>query len=317
MEKPAIQPGDRIGRWTVQASYVKTSKGEKKWLCRCQCGTERYVLERSLKHGGSFSCGCLRKEKAEETNVVDLTGQTFGDLTVECRADNQKRNGGVWWFCRCSCGKTYECPGSLLMTGRRTHCGCKTDRGRPTDITGQRFYRLRALYMLPDRDQGGSVIWHCRCDCDKEIDIPYNTLVYTGQRSCGCQKKEHDKILSTFLNHVDGTSVEMIRSKKIPTDNTTGYRGVYRVGNRYLAKIVFQRKQYHLGYYDKIEDAAKARHIAESVLFDEVTEYYEEYSRRAAADPQWAKENPMQIEVSKDSADLSVRIEPDLYREER
>ena len=80
---------------------------------------------------------------------------------------------------------------------------------------------------------------------------------------------------------------------------------------------MFQRKQYHLGYYDKIEDAAKARHIAESVLFDEVTEYYEEYSRRAAADPQWAKENPMQIEVSKDSADLSVRIEPDLYREER
>ena len=28
-----------FGRWTVLDSYEKTKKGEKKWLCRCQCGT--------------------------------------------------------------------------------------------------------------------------------------------------------------------------------------------------------------------------------------------------------------------------------------
>ena len=55
MDKTIIVPGTVIGRWTVFDSYKKTFKGEKKWLCRCKCGSERYVLERSLMYGGSLS----------------------------------------------------------------------------------------------------------------------------------------------------------------------------------------------------------------------------------------------------------------------
>ena len=67
-------------------------------------------------------------------------------------------------------------------------------------------------------------------------------------------KREHDKKLTSFLNHIEGTSIETIKNKKVPSDNTTGYRGVYFIRGKYLAKIVFQRKQYYLGSFKDIGD---------------------------------------------------------------
>lgn len=50
------------------------------------------------------------------------------------------------------------------------------------------------------------------------------------------QEKEHDKALGGFLTHVDGTSIDALKSRKIPSNNTTGVKGVYLVKGRYLAK---------------------------------------------------------------------------------
>ena len=305
-------PGRRFGRWTVLDFFITTPRGEKKWRCRCDCGTERYVLERSLKYGGSKSCGCLQRERSRET-AYDLTGRTFGDLTALYPAARQRRNGGVWWTCRCSCGRLYDCPASLLVQGKRTHCGCKTNRGRPADITGQRFHRLTAEYMLPERDADGSVIWRCRCDCGNEINVSYNNLVYSGMKSCGCRKKEHDQELGTLLTHVGGTSLEMIQSQKLPRDNTTGYKGVYLVRGKYLAKIVFQKKQYFLGTYDSIEEAAAARKSAEALLFGETAAFIQKWKESAAKNPEWAGNNPVEIQVSRDrDGRLAVSYSPQI-----
>ena len=62
-----------------------------------------------------------------------------------------------------------------------------------------------------------------------------------------------------------GTSVDILKSKKVPTDNITGYKGVYLIRGKYVAKIVFQKKQYFLGTYENIEEAAEARREAEEV----------------------------------------------------
>ena len=321
IEKKFVAPGVKFGRWTVlgdiQTVQRKNGKTERKLLCRCDCGTERYVLERSLLYGGSESCGCLRKEKATEANSYDLTGQTFGDLQVLYETEPRNTMKGRWWVCQCSCGKTYACPGSLLVTGKRTHCGCKTDRGRPADITGKKFNQLTALYISKRNDPKDGVIWHCRCDCGNEIDVPYNNLVFCNQKSCGCQKKEHDKKLGSFLTHVAGTSVDMLKSKKVPTDNTTGYKGVYLIKGKYVAKIVFQKKAYYLGTYDDIADAAEARKEAEEVLFDGVAAHYEAWKQQADLDPEWAKENPVQIFVTQNSDKrLSLTLLPVLDKQD-
>lgn len=85
-------------------------------------GLKGMVLERALKHEGSQNWGCMRKERAAKVMTHDLIGKTFGCLTVIGKAGYQRKNGGVWWNCRCACGKTYDIPGTLLVTGRRTHC---------------------------------------------------------------------------------------------------------------------------------------------------------------------------------------------------
>lgn len=145
------------------------------------------------------------------------------------------------------------------------------------------------------------MIWHCRCDCGNEIDVLYNSLVYTGLQSCGCRKRERDQQLQSLLTRVDGTSMDMIRSKKVPSDNTSGYRGVYRYRGKYVAKIVFQKKAYYLGNYFRIEDAVQARREAEELLFDGSAAFYDKWKERAAADPKWAEENPVEIRVTQDS----------------
>lgn len=311
IQQICLAPGSRIGRWTVLEDWITTPKGEKKYLCRCDCGTERYVLERSLKYGGSKSCGCLTRERAYKVCAYELTGKQFGDLTVEGKSEKRNRMG-VLWACRCTCGRVCLANASQLMSGRKAHCGCKSKKRHAADIAGKQFGRLMALEPTSGR-RNGSVVWHCRCDCGKETDVPYNDLVYANQRSCGCRKRAHEQELGKYLTHVDGTCIDSLKSKRIPSNNTTGVKGVYYVRGRYLAKIVFQKKQFTLGTYDNLEDAAKARRLAEETLADEVVEFYGKWKEKATADPEWAKENPIKIRVCKGtSADLQVKLEPRL-----
>lgn len=309
-----LSPDQKIGRWTVEGTYQLTSKGERKYLCRCECGTERYVLERTLKSGGSLSCGCLRKEQAEKALAHNLSGKSFGDLTVIGRSKKVDKRRGIWWECECSCGNLCEVLGTLLVTGRKTHCGCKTSKKQPiANIKGQIFGRLTALYPTNQRNSKGSVLWHCRCTCGNEIDVSYNELMYTSVKSCGCQKKEHDRALKGFLNHIDGTSLEMLGSTKLPTSNTTGYRGVYLIKGKYVAKIVFQKKPYYLGTYTDIMDAAEARKEAEEAIFQTALPFYAAWQKRAKKDPQWAKENPVSVKVRRDENHrLYLEMLPDM-----
>lgn len=181
-----------------------------------------------------------------------------------------------------------------------------------SDITGQTFGKLTAISSTEKRDKSGYRIWLCRCECGNTLEISYNKLRYTSVQSCGCQKKRHNQKLKTFLTHVDGTSIDMLKSKKVPSDNTTGYKGVYFIRGKYVAKIVFQKKQYLLGSYDNIEDAAKARQEAEEILFDGVADHYRRWKEKAERDPEWSEKNPIQIIVNLEGRRLQVTLLPQL-----
>lgn len=53
--------GRRFGRLTV-ASFHDQQNRHSRWLCLCDCGTERIVLIDNLKSGNTISCGCVREE---------------------------------------------------------------------------------------------------------------------------------------------------------------------------------------------------------------------------------------------------------------
>lgn len=53
-------------------------------------------------------------------------------------------------------------------------------------------------------------------------------------------------------------------------NNTSGVRGVTRRRNRWIAQIMVDRQQIHLGMYGTIEEATEARRLAETQYFGEL-----------------------------------------------
>ena len=184
---------------------------------------------------------------------------------------------------------------------------------RSKDITGQRFGRLTALYPLKERSKKRYVVWHCRCDCGNEADFSYNALMYSNLKSCGCKRQEHVQELPRYLARVDGTSIDRLRSTKIPKSNTTGTKGVYYIRGKYVAKLVFQKKQYYLGTYDTAAQAAQARKEAEESVKETVLSRYALWKERADRDPEWARQHPVRITVGQNAeGKLHLTFSPDI-----
>lgn len=62
----------RFGRWLVVGAQHDGGR-RRRWLCRCDCGTERMVMQQCLLGGSSASCGCLKKEVAARQIVERST----------------------------------------------------------------------------------------------------------------------------------------------------------------------------------------------------------------------------------------------------
>lgn len=60
--------GKRCGRLTVIREVGNDGRGEKKWLCKCDCGNETIVKSSKLRNGITRSCGCLQKEMRDNGN---------------------------------------------------------------------------------------------------------------------------------------------------------------------------------------------------------------------------------------------------------
>jgi hypothetical protein len=74
------------------------------------------------------------------TLIIDLTGKTFGNLTVLHRAENIPGNANARWLCQCSCGKQRDIGGQELRRGTAKHCGCvPIDRYLVHGYTRNRF----------------------------------------------------------------------------------------------------------------------------------------------------------------------------------
>lgn len=56
--------GQRFGRLTVQ--HRSPAKGQARWLCQCDCGTEKVVPSDRLRLGETRSCGCLHREVTKQ-----------------------------------------------------------------------------------------------------------------------------------------------------------------------------------------------------------------------------------------------------------
>ncbi|MES1993150.1 MAG: hypothetical protein V4457_05990 [Pseudomonadota bacterium] len=88
--------------------------------------------------------------------LIDLTGQIFGRLTVLRRAAD--RGQVVRWACRCECGKDFSTSGKQLRNGDTRSCGCwhseqaaELCRSRETTHGGSRTRLYRIWAHMKDR----------------------------------------------------------------------------------------------------------------------------------------------------------------------
>lgn len=58
--------GERFGRLTAVSHAGKSKHGRSVWLCRCDCGAEKIIAQRSLISGNTTSCGCYQREVASK-----------------------------------------------------------------------------------------------------------------------------------------------------------------------------------------------------------------------------------------------------------
>jgi len=300
--------GRRFGKLVVVGKENETSNRYCLWHCRCDCGHEVNVNTRQLLRGTISNCGCISKKNARNgAKAENLEGRNFGNLKVIQRVENIK--GRTCWLCRCSCGKEIRVTAQNLKAGKVKSCGClryKTKRNM-VDITNQRFGRLVALYQTDRRDSKGSVYWQCVCDCGQKVEVTEDGLVHGNYKSCGCLKREIQENISNQLQRVDGTCIEWLEKRKFRSDNTSGFRGVYKMKNdRYRVLIGFKKKRFYIGTYEQYEEAVQARLEAEHLIHDGFIQAYYAWQKKAKEDAAWAKENPLQFEVEKRNGSLCI-----------
>ncbi len=236
----------------------------------------------------------------------DLTGKTFGNLTVLERAGN--KGGKIIWSCRCICGNTTTANSYELKNLIKKSCGClKKESGKRLDITGRRYGKLTAICPTGRKNPQESVIWKCRCDCGNETEAAVAELNRGNKKSCGCLKEEYQQLLHDRLHLIDGTCVEWLRDRKSRSDNISGSRGVFRQRNgRYRVSVGFKKKIYYIGIFDTYEDAVQARHEAEHLVHDGFLEALRVWESKAEQDSDWAVSNPFGFDVTKEGGKLVI-----------
>jgi hypothetical protein len=120
-----------------------------------------------------------------QPNFIDLTGHTFGNITVLSRANNNI-SGSTQWNCQCSCGKKWTVLGQTLRLGGTMSCGGQ--HSKVQNLLGFKYGKLTVEKSLGVKPPGRGQTVQCRCDCGGSWIGKAYLLKRGNTRSCGCLK---------------------------------------------------------------------------------------------------------------------------------
>ena len=179
--------------------YTKTHSGAY-WKCKCNCGNIFSQSTNWINKTIEPHCpNCMSR------NYEDLTGQQFHFLTVLERDYNYSKEKqitpGIYWKCKCICGKIVTVRDSSLKSNTTMSCGCKrlelTRNAQMNNIAGQHFGKLIAIepdFNYADehnlKNSGHTIYWKCLCECGEICIKPYNDLKKGKSVNCpSCAQK--------------------------------------------------------------------------------------------------------------------------------
>lgn len=131
------------------------------------------------------------------------------------------------------------------------------------DLTGQRYGFLTVLQ--PSENIGIRTTWLCQCDCGSTTIVKTRELRRGKVASCGCRKKPNGLQL---IHYIDGTCIEMLKSTKMRSNNTSGHTGVFLDcrSNKWRAEIMLKGKRHCLWSFNNLKDAIASREEAKERL---------------------------------------------------
>lgn len=217
------------------------------------------------------------------TKAADLVGTEIKGFKI---LDWKRENKRTYLLVVCPfCNKQKWMRKDLIDNPKVVSCGCynaKNNYIKNKDITGQTFGRLTAIRPTDRKTSNGATIWECKCSCGNTTYVGVSELILGKINSCGCLRTEtsrkNGKKAGKYIKDnfcIENTNVNNLTAKK-PKNNTSGIKGVSwdKERQKWVAQIVFQGKYYNLGRYDKKEDAAEIRKIAEEKLYGDFLDRY-------------------------------------------
>ena len=168
--------GQKFNRWTVIDEAPQSVKRDSRWLCRCDCGTEKIIIQYSLRSGTSKSCGCYSAELSKErfSKFEKILTKEFLEKEY---VGNRKSTREI--------AKIIGCTSKCVWNHLRQHN--INQRSRRYDIIGKQFGKLVVLSMSPNHNyRSRASRWICKCDCGNEKEISGQKLITHRVKSCGC-----------------------------------------------------------------------------------------------------------------------------------
>lgn len=215
--------GQKFGRLLVlerDESYPKGHQKKVYWKCMCDCGKQTSVCTQQLLKGASQSCGCLRVERLREKIKLDLTGKTFGKLTVIKEVEPIIESSGQIrsaWECICECGNKCIVKTINLQSGDTKSCGCLKSKGelKIANILKENNINYKSQFSFPDLKGDRNVLLF-----DFAIFDELNSLKYLIEY----QGLQHYQVVEYFggkegllkRQQYDNKKVEYCDSHKIP-----------------------------------------------------------------------------------------------------
>src|SRR5699024_10390857 len=131
-----------IGKTFNSLTVVKEveRKNVRRFLCRCECGTEKVYNGIDVLRGHTKSCGCLRRRKLIARNTVDNPSKKRSEWRSKYPYDScigttvnglkfvkeieRSRHDRRQFIILCKCGEEFKCDGIHVFNGSVRSCGC-------------------------------------------------------------------------------------------------------------------------------------------------------------------------------------------------
>ncbi|MBO7187027.1 MAG: AP2 domain-containing protein [Clostridia bacterium] len=148
------------------------------------------------------------------------------------------------------------------------------------DIIGKRFGKLTVIKRSNKRAPRGKrsvPLWECVCDCGNITYKSTDVLTNPNLSMCSdCAKKYATEKMRQKAGFFNGTQISKIQTQITESDNFSGVRGVYfdKKSSKWRARIKVKGKTINIGSYANINDAIKARKLAEEKYFENILDEY-------------------------------------------